>query len=108
MMSFGLVIPVFGFLFEPNAIFSDIYTQSQLNFRYLLMVGSFSVGALIGAPVVGAFSDRFGRKNLLYFTYSTQACFYVLFIFGITTKNYWFLFSARTVSYTHLTLPTKA
>jgi len=95
MLSFGLVIPVFAFLFESDAHFSSIYDSAELKLYYLMMVGSFSVGALLGAPAVGAFSDRLGRKPMLFFTYITQAFFYLLFVYGILTLNFWCLLASR-------------
>ena len=96
MLAFGMIVPVLGFLFESeNALFSTVYEPQRLRFLYLLLMGSFSIGTLFGAPVVGALSDKFGRKKMLLFTYCSAIVFYFTFILGITFVSYPLLFIAR-------------
>lgn len=96
MLAFGLVVPVFGFLFETeNALFSELIESKRLKFLYLLLMGIFSVGTLIGAPVVGALSDKFGRKKMLFFNYCSAAFFYCVFLLGIHWVSYPMMFIAR-------------
>ncbi len=98
MLAFGLVIPVFGFLFETeNALFSDVYNPQRLKFLYLLLMGSFSIGTLFGAPIVGALSDKFGRKKLLFFNYCSAIFCYCIFLAGIIWSNYGLMLFARVL-----------
>ncbi len=96
MLAFGLVVPVFGFLFETeNALFSEVYDDKRLKFLYLTLMGIFSLGTLFGAPVVGALSDKFGRKKMLFFNYCSAMLFYIVFLFGINLASYPLMFIAR-------------
>ena len=87
---------MFGFLFETeNALFSNVFDESTRKFLYLVLMGSFSIGTLIGAPIVGALSDRFGRKKMLLFNYSAAMFFYFIFLLGIIFVSYPLMLVAR-------------
>ncbi len=104
MLGFGMVLPVFGFLFEEVAIdgqggiFAALYSSEELKFLYLLMVGSYSIGTWLGAPVIGALSDKFGRKRMLQFTYTCNILFYLVFVAGILNVSYPLTYLGRVLA----------
>jgi len=91
-----MVIPVFGFLFFPEGgLFGDNYTADELTKMYVIILATFSVGTFVGAPFIGALSDRFGRRKLLMCTYSANIIFYFVFIYGMSELSYWTMWAAR-------------
>ena len=68
----------------------------------MLSVTAFGVGFIVrplGAVLIGAYADRVGRKPAMLLT---------LVMMAVGTGSIAILPSYETVSYTHLTLPTKA
>jgi DHA1 family tetracycline resistance protein-like MFS transporter len=97
MLGFGIIIPVFGFIFFPekDGLLTSQYNADELTRLYVILVASFSLGAFFGAPFTGALSDRYGRKYMLIFTYITNLLGYMLFIYGITHAHYGYMYLAR-------------
>lgn len=104
MLGFGMVLPVFGFLFEEVAIdgkggiFATLYDPETLKFLYLFMIGSYSIGTWLGAPVIGALSDKYGRRRMLQFTYTCNIIFYLVFVAGIYWVNYPLTYAGRVLA----------
>lgn len=92
-----MVLPVYGFLFYPDAdgIFTEQFSRDQLAQLYVILMATFSVGTFIGAPFIGALSDKFGRRRMLLFTYSMNFIFYAVFIIGILKVSYPILLISR-------------
>ncbi|MBO0929942.1 MFS transporter [Fibrella aquatilis] len=79
-----------GFL--PTAYSID---QRTILLGYLL--ASFSVAGFIGGPLLGALSDRYGRKPMLLFSLVLTITGYLIFAVGIQTQALWLLFLSRIV-----------
>lgn len=92
-----MVLPVYGFLFYPdaNGIFTTIFSVDELARLYVILMATFSVGTFVGAPFIGALSDKYGRRRMLMFTYSMNFIFYLVFILGIVNTSYWILWMSR-------------
>lgn len=92
-----MVLPVYGFLFYPDSggIFTDQYSTDRLAQLYVILMATFSVGTFIGAPFIGALSDKYGRRRMLMFTYSANFIFYLVFVVGIVNQAYSFLWMSR-------------
>ncbi len=92
-----MVLPVYGFLFYPdsNGIFTNQYNADLLAQLYIILMATFSVGTFLGAPFIGALSDRYGRRRLLMLTYSMNFIFYFVFIIGISYASYPILWLSR-------------
>ena len=87
MLAFGLIIPVLPFLFstDDTSLFKGLYPEQILTLLYGLMMGSFSIGLFFGAPLLGAVSDRIGRKKVLAFAYCINIAGYLTLALG----TYW-------------------
>lgn len=82
MFGLGITAPIFAFIFSVKSdigIFTNYYTPTQLTFLYGLLIGCFSVGSIIGSPLLGAVSDRIGRKPVLKFSFTVIIlCFFLM------------------------------
>ncbi len=70
VLSFSLLIPVYPFLVKQ-------YGESPLMLGILM--ATYSAFQFIGAPVMGALSDRFGRKPILLITQFGTFCSWLIF-----------------------------
>ncbi len=75
LMGFGIIIPLIQF-YVPN------YEQRPL--AVTLLFSTFSICQFIGAPVLGALSDRFGRRPVLIISQIGSAVGYI--ILGLSTQ----------------------
>ena len=60
MMSIGLMIPVL-----PHLVGQFTSSQGDQAFWFGAMMFSFGIANFFGAPILGALSDRFGRRPIL-------------------------------------------
>jgi DHA1 family tetracycline resistance protein-like MFS transporter len=68
-LTIGLVIPLFAALFnDPHGILPATATMSQRNMWYALIFSLPMFAMLFGAPLLGEWSDRIGRKKVLVFS----------------------------------------
>jgi MFS transporter, DHA1 family, tetracycline resistance protein len=70
--NFGLAIiyPIFTplILKSPHSFLSDETPYFERTILLGILIGSFPLAQFFGAPLIGQFSDRFGRKRAFYFT----------------------------------------
>src|SRR6476660_3344349 len=74
LMGFGIIIPLLPF-YVPG------YQENPL--KVTLLFSAFSLCQFIGAPLLGAMSDRFGRRPVLVISQAGSALGYVLL--GVAT-----------------------
>ena len=86
LMGFGIVIPLLP-------LYGDQYHPSPAVFG--LLMATYSLMQFIFAPVLGRFSDHFGRKPILIISMAGTVAGYVLF--GLQDAL-WMLFLARAVN----------
>jgi len=60
MLGVGLIVPVL-----PRLIAQFVPDPSQLSHWYGIMIATYSIAQFFAAPVLGALSDRFGRRPVL-------------------------------------------
>lgn len=108
------LLPVFITYFLDNfglAIIYPIFTPLLLNPRHPLLeasatyvertillgllIGSFPMAQFFGAPLIGQFSDRFGRKKAFYITILGTAIGYTMTAFSILENVFPLLFASR-------------
>ena len=60
MLSIGLILPVL-----PTLVGQFTVDPAEQTYWYGVVTFSFALASFIGAPVLGALSDRFGRRKVL-------------------------------------------
>lgn len=96
--NFGLAIiyPIFTPLFLlPNALISSPLAYVHRTLLLGILIGLFPFAQFIGSPLVGQFSDRFGRKRAFFITILGTAIGYTLTAFSIMIHSIVLLFVSR-------------
>ncbi len=99
MLAFGIFVPIVPFLFSDKApgIFFDSYNQQELKVLYGWLLAVFSICSMIGSPLIGAASDKLGRKKLLAFAYTINSISYVTMALGVYGVSLFMLFIGRII-----------
>ncbi len=98
LLGIGIVIPVLAHLFiDADGILPPAYAFGQRMFLLGLLTSSYPLAQFFGAPILGALSDRHGRKKILIFSLFGTFIGYLLFAYAILTKNLALLFISRIV-----------
>ena len=97
---FGLAIvyPIFTpILLHPHALFSALSSVSR-TLLIPLLIGIFPFAMLFGAPFIGQFSDRFGRKKAFFFSILGTATGYLLTAISLLYSSLVLLFISRLMT----------
>ena len=99
LLGVGIVIPILAPLFlVPFTSFLPMdYTYQNRVFLMGILAATYPLAQFIGAPLLGALSDRYGRKPMLIISLAGTLLGYLLFGFGIITKSIPLLFIARAI-----------
>ena len=99
-LCFGLVFPIFSALImnPEQSILPPDTTLTMRGWIYGLLISAFCIGQFFGGPVLGALSDRLGRKKILLGTLwiSFGAC--LLSGLGIFIQSVILILAARLVN----------
>ncbi len=99
MLGLGILIPVIPVLFaspESPHFLLPIGTPESTAYLLLgLLLATFSVGQFFASPIIGQFSDKFGRKRMLAFSIFGTAAAHALFAAAIFLRAVPLLFVAR-------------
>lgn len=97
LLGVGIIIPVLPALFfDPaTSIFGQEVGETYRSVLYGLLLASFPFMQFFGAPMLGALSDRHGRKPILTISLLGTMLGYLLFAWAIFSKNLPLLFFAR-------------
>jgi DHA1 family tetracycline resistance protein-like MFS transporter len=96
--NFGLAIiyPIFTPIFLlPNALISSALAYAHRTLLLGILIGLFPLAQLIASPLLGQFSDRFGRKRAFYITIFGTAIGYTLTAISIGIHSLTMLFLSR-------------
>ena len=99
MLGIGFVIPVFAPLIVQNdlGIVPAHYSQAERQIIYGFLAATFSLSQFLGAPILGALADRYGRKRILNISLMGTLIGYVLFALAIQSKVLLLVFIARAI-----------
>ncbi len=99
MLGLGIIIPIMPALFfNGDSIFFEMLASKELrSIIFGLLLGAYPVMQFFGAPVLGALSDRYGRKPVLLFSVLIALFGYILFAYAVTSGQLWLLFLSRAI-----------
>lgn len=98
-LGFGLAFPIFSALaMSPeHSILPADMSLGMRGWIFGLLISSFCVGQFFGGPILGALSDRMGRKKILLLTILLGLAAYAMTGIGIVLENVWVILAARTI-----------
>ncbi len=99
-MGLGVALPVLAPLFvgANSTLFDYATTLDDRTAMYGYILGIFSIAQFLGAPLLGAYSDRLGRRKVLTFASLVNSIGFLLFAAGIYFKSIQLLFFSRILS----------
>lgn len=99
LLGVGIIIPVIPAIFfeEGSKFFTGEYSKEQISMFYGILLASYPFMQFFGAPMLGALSDRYGRKPILLFSLLGTIIGYLLFAYAIVSRNLLLLFFARMI-----------
>lgn len=97
MLGIGIIIPVLPALFfdTGTSFFAESLAYEQRSIVYGFLLASFPFMQFFGAPILGALSDKHGRKPLLMISLIGTMVGYFLFAIALLQGNLWLLFFSR-------------
>lgn len=96
--NFGLAIiyPIFTPIFLlPHPLITFPFSYAHRTLLLGILIGLFPLSQFIGAPLVGQFSDRYGRKKAFFITILGTAIGYTLTALSITSHSLSLLYLSR-------------
>lgn len=97
MLGVGIVFPILPVLFfEPGStLLPETTSETYRSILYGLLIGCYPFMQFFGAPILGALSDRYGRKPMLVISIIGVLIGYFLFAWAIIIQNIWLMFFSR-------------
>ncbi len=98
MLGVTLIIPILApLLIESNDLLGPSVAENTRNLLYGLVIGMFSLFQFVGAPMLGAASDKYGRKPVLYLTLSGTLLAYLVIAASIWLSSLPLLLLGRAI-----------
>lgn len=99
LLGVGIIIPIIpAIFFEGDTGFLDAsYSKQTVTFVFGLLLASYPFMQFFGAPMLGALSDKYGRKPILKIALVGTFFGYLLFAYGLMTQNLFLLFLGRLI-----------
>ena len=97
MVGFWAAFPILPVLFNAdNAFFSGLKAE-HLPVWYGALLAIFAFSQFVGAPVLGALSDRYGRRPVLFISIGGAVIGYAMFAYGVRECSLLWLFAGRLI-----------
>lgn len=100
IIGIGILIPVLAPLFlDPS--FGILPANTSYSTRTMLLgflISSFTIFQFFGAPILGALSDRHGRKEILLLSLIGNVFGYIIFALGVSFGNIILLYTGRILN----------
>ncbi len=100
MLGIGILIPIIPLLVLKTSIFCIIpasWSMSQALVMGGWLMATYTLFQFICAPILGQYSDKFGRRPVLIFSILGTAISYLIFAYAIYCKNIPLMFLARSI-----------
>jgi len=97
MIGLGIVIPIVApvLLDKDSGVLDPSISHETRNILLGVLIACYPVFQFFGAPMIGALSDKHGRKPLLSVSIFGILISYIIFAFGILYGNIYLLFLSR-------------
>lgn len=99
-LGYAIILPVLTLIFLDTKIsfLPNHYDNETRTIIFALVSASYPIAQLFGAPIIGALSDRFGRKKMLILTIFGTIIGNLSFVFGFSLANIYILILGRLLS----------
>ncbi len=100
MLGVGILIPVFPLLVVPHSPFRVIPSTWSVAEGFIMLgwlMTCFPLAQFVFAPILGQLADRYGRRKILAISISGTVISYLVFAYGILTKNIPLMFISRAL-----------
>lgn len=97
LLGVGIIIPILAplMLDASGALAPATWNEATRTLALGFLIGIYPLMQFFGAPILGALSDRFGRKNLLTTSLFGSLVGYLITGYGIMTGQLWMVFVGR-------------
>lgn len=99
LVGYGILVPVVPQLFaNPDSAYYMLSSGTSISVGYILLgflIATYPIFQFFSAPILGQYSDRYGRRPILTITLSATAIAFLIFAVGIFTRNIFLLFFSR-------------
>lgn len=98
-LGFGLVFPIFSpLVMNDGGMLSSDVSLATRGWIFGFLISAFCIGQFFGGPILGAVSDRKGRKRVLLFTLWLAFVSYIIAALGVIASSISLLFLSRILS----------
>ncbi len=98
LVGLGIIIPIIPDLILDFHHKNNLLSGIGMDEKYIILgflLASFPIAQFFGAPILGALSDRFGRKPILIISLIGTLLGYIVFAIGIAEQDIYILFASR-------------
>lgn len=97
LLGIGIIIPIVAPAILKTNILGENLPLGYKTFILGILIASYPLAQFFGAPVLGALSDKEGRKKILIFSIIGSIIGYLIFALGIIYNNITMLFIGRII-----------